>query len=254
MMRNGWIVLATMLGVALLAVMSPSAARAEDAEAVAVGDLPASVAEAAKKLCPGAEITAAKKEVDKDDQDQVVEMDFTLTLTLKSGKVHEAELDTKPDGTVKPAECDAKGPVGADDLPAAVADAVKKLCPDGKIASAERKARFRKDEVEAEYDVKLELAEGKAAEVRVRLLGADKVEDTRLTAPVAAADLPKCVIDVLKAACPNAEIASAEKRTEAVGEKVRAEYRLELKAADGKTVKADVRLADDGSLRRLEIQ
>jgi len=242
---------------AFLLATAPSLARAAEDERkkpVPVNELPADVVAVAKKLCPDGEITAAKREEDVDDQGQLQEFDFDLTVTLKSGKVHEVEIDTTPEGKVKPGECDAKGPVAADDLTDAILTAVKRLCPDAKVASGERRATLSKDQAEVEYELQLDLAAGEKAEVTIGLDDAGKVEKTRLKANVPAADVPKAVADALKVIRPGAEIASARKQSETRGDEVRVEYRLELKTADGKAAKANVRLTADGRIREIEVE
>lgn len=254
MSEQRWTVVGVALVFALLLAVAPDGARAVEKKPVAVNELPAGVVEAAKKLCPGGEITSAKKEEDVDDQGAVQEFDFEMEVTLKSGKVHEVEVDTTPEGKVKPGECEAKGSVGADDLPAAVAEAVKRLCPDGKVASGERRARLSKDQAEVEYHLKLELAAGEKAEATIGLAGDGKVRQTRLEAPVPPADLPKVVGDSLKVIRPGGRVVSARKHTRAEGDKMRVEYELKLETADGEGLRADIRLTADGRIRRIEVR
>lgn len=243
------------VGLALLFAVMPCLSRAaEGLQPIPVAELPAAVADTAAKLCPDAKITAAKKEMDLDGEGQLEEIDFELEVTTKSGKSHAIEIDTTPDGKVKLDECNIRGPVVADDLPATVADAAKKLCPEGKMTSGERRARFHGDQVQAEFALKLELAGGKAAEVRVDLAADGSLKQTRVTAPLAVEEVPKSISDVLALLCPGATVAEAEKQTEARGDKVRVEFELKLKTADGKECKADVRMGDDGRIRRIEVQ
>ncbi|HUT36929.1 MAG TPA: hypothetical protein VNE39_25830 [Planctomycetota bacterium] len=255
MRTRGLGVLAAAVGLALLLVAVPTAVRAEDAkEAVPVDKLPAEITEAAAKLCPGGTITAAEKETDLDDKGQVVEFDYVLKVTLKSGKVHDVELDTTPEGKVKPSECEAKGPVAPEDLPATVVEAAKKLCPEGKLTSGERSAKFSGDQVEARYEIKIELAGGQTAGVSVNLAGDGTVKETSVEAPVALEEVPKGVVDALKLICPERSVVSAQKNTEARGDKVRVEFELKLRTADGKDCGAEVLLGDDGRIRRIEIK
>jgi len=256
MSRRSWRVVVAALGLALVLAVAPSAARAQEEgkKPIPVKELPAVVAEAAKKLCPDGEITSAKKEWDLDAQGKVEEFDYDMKVTLKSGKVHDVAVDTTPEGKVKPGECEARGPVAAEDLPKAVLDAAKRLCPEGQLASGERRARFRGDQVEAEYRLKLGLPGDKAAEVRLRLTADEQVRDTRLDAPVAAKEVPKLVGDVLQLICPGGEVTSARKQTQAEGDRVRVGYELKLKMPDGKAFRASVRVADDGRIRRMEVQ
>jgi hypothetical protein len=253
MQERSWRAAAAALVCGLLLAVA-SARGGENKKPIPVTEVPADVIKAAEKLCPGGQVTEAVREDDVDDQGDIEEFDFEMKVTVAGGKVHEVEVDTTPDGKVKPSECEARGPVDAADLPAAVADAIKRLCPDGKVASGERRGRLRGEQAEFEYQLKLDLAADEKAEVRIRLAGDGKIRETRLEADVPAADLPKVVGEALKLIRPGGRIVSARKETRSEGEKIRVEYDLKLETADGQGFEADIRLTADGRIRRIEIQ
>ncbi|HPD14768.1 MAG TPA: hypothetical protein PLE19_07455 [Planctomycetota bacterium] len=244
------------LALGLVVSLSDGAKAAEDkgAQPVAVTELPAAVADAVTKLCPEGKITAAKKEADRDDKGQLKEIDFDLEVAMKSGKVHKVEIDATPEGAPKLEESEAHGPVAEADLPAVVIETAKKLCPEGKIGEGERRARFNNGKVECEYEIPLTVTGNQKAELKVGLDAEGALRSTRLTAPTGAADVPKVIAELLNVVSPGATIAEVEKQTEARNDKVRVAFELKLKTADGKSLRADVRLTADGRIRGLEVR
>jgi hypothetical protein len=245
-----------MVAVALLVAGVSWAAAAQDDEGqrlVPVDELPAGIVEVVKTLCPGGTITTAKREPDTDDDGKVEEIDYEIKVALPSGRLHVVEVDTTPGGKVKPGDCRASGPVTAEDLPKAVAEASKQLCPEGQLVSGEREARFDNDELAVEYKLKLALPGEQTAELRLELDAQEQVRGTRVEAPVAVKDLPKVLVDVLAAACPTGKIVSAEREMRTDEGKARTDYTLKVEAPDGKALKVNVRLTGDGSIRRIEI-
>jgi len=255
MSQRQWRACFAVVGLVLLvAPWGAVAWSAEGLQPIDVKDLPEAVARAAAKLCPGGEITSAKKEIDTNAAGEVREHDYEMEVTLQGGAVHKIEVDTTPEGKVKLDECNAEGPVAADALPAPVAAALKAACPDGKVTKGERTARLRDDGLETRYEFDLSLPPDKEAEVKLTLAPDGTVKSTSLKAPVAVADVPQALADVLKLLRPGTEVAEAEKQEETRGDKKRIEYEITLKLADGKTIEATVRLGDGDLIRRIEIE
>jgi hypothetical protein len=118
-----------------------------DEEKVPLDKVPAAVLKTVKDKYPGAKIKEAFKEVDKGETTYEVAIEH---------ETHSIDLSLKPDGTL----LEAEQAIEVKDLPAKVADAIKKKYPKAKISKAEKLTSFEDGKEEVEYELVME-EEGK---------------------------------------------------------------------------------------------
>ncbi|HWE35860.1 MAG TPA: PepSY-like domain-containing protein [Isosphaeraceae bacterium] len=143
------------IGIAMAMVMGLLAAGARaDEEKVPLDKVPAAIMKTVKDRYPGAKIKEASKEVDKG------KTTYEVAIEHES---HALDLALKPDGTL----LEIEQAMEVKDLPAKVADALKKKYPQAKLNKAEKLTAFEDGKEEVEYEVVVEEAGKKPFEVVV---------------------------------------------------------------------------------------
>ena len=91
-----------LMAFALLAMVVPAIANADEGKAIPIKDLPKAVLKAIEAVCPGGEIISAEKEVEEEDGKTTIE--YEVKVKLASGKVVEVEIEMAKDGTIRKIE------------------------------------------------------------------------------------------------------------------------------------------------------
>jgi hypothetical protein len=133
--------------------MIAAGARADE-ETVPLDKVPAAVMKTVKDKYPGAKIKEAKKEVEKGKTTYEVAIEHEKQVL---------DLALKPDGTL----LEVEQAIEVKDLPAKVAEAIKKTYPKGKVSKAEKITSFEDGKQEVEFEVVVEEAGKKPVEVTV---------------------------------------------------------------------------------------
>jgi uncharacterized membrane protein YkoI len=143
--------LSTMIAFSLLAANSPASAKEEE---IPIEQVPKVVLDAVKAKFPGAKLTGAEKETEGDKTTYEIaleqrDQEYTVSATAE-GKITEIEHE-----------------IEVKDLPKAVADAIKKKYPGGKLEEAEEVTADQK----TTYEVVVETADKKDVRVTVDASG-----------------------------------------------------------------------------------
>jgi hypothetical protein len=216
---------------------------------VAPDEVPKLIVDAAKKLA-GADAVVIAAERITEVEEKAVHNTYVLTMKRKKGTIAEVEVHSTDKAGIRGAGLSEA--IVPRDLPPAITNVVKRLCP-GEIIGAEMEIELERGRRDVEYRVRVKRKDGPVANVHVEMSGR-AVEEAVVREPLAFSDLPKTVLASAKAARPNAKMLSATRITVLEDDELSVEYIIPIREKDGGRRTIAVATKANGAIRRVEVE